>query len=58
MIPVVRASRVPGGGGCDGDTNMYIGIPYDGWAKGDPFVANVFGAGGSVLDSHEGELGQ
>jgi hypothetical protein len=25
-------------------------------AKGDPFVADVFGAGGSVLDSCEGKL--
>jgi hypothetical protein len=34
---------VPGGGGYDGDTNVCIDIPYDGWAKGDPFVANVLG---------------
>jgi hypothetical protein len=36
------------GGGCDGDTNVCIGISYDGWAKGDPFVADVFGTGGFV----------
>jgi hypothetical protein len=29
----------------------------DGWAKGDPFVADVFGAGGSVFDSCDGKLG-
>jgi hypothetical protein len=44
-------------GGCDGDMNVCIGIPYDGWAKGDPFVADVFDASGSVLDSCEGKLG-
>jgi hypothetical protein len=48
---------VPGGDGCYDDTNVCIGMPYDGWAKGDPFVADVFGAGGSVLDSCEGKLG-
>jgi hypothetical protein len=48
---------VPSGGGCDGDTKACIGIPYDGWVKGDPFVADVLGAGGSVLDSHDGKLG-
>jgi hypothetical protein len=48
---------VPSDNGCDGDTNVYIGIPYDGWAKGDPFVADVFGAGGSVFDSRKGKLG-
>jgi hypothetical protein len=42
-----RAGHVPGGG-CDGDTNVCIGISYDGWAKGDPFVADVFGTGGFV----------
>jgi hypothetical protein len=53
---VSKAGRVPGGVGCDGDTNVCIGIQYDGWAKGDPFVADMFGAGGSVLDSREGKL--
>jgi hypothetical protein len=48
---------VPSGNDCDGDTNAFIGIPYDGWAKGDPFVADVLGAGDSVLDSREGKLG-
>jgi hypothetical protein len=48
---------VPNGGGCDGDTKACIGIPYDGWVKGDPFVADVLGAGGSVLDSRDGKLG-
>ena len=48
---------MPSDNGCDGDTNVYIGIPYDDWAKGDPFVADVFGAGGSILDSHKGKLG-
>jgi hypothetical protein len=48
---------VPGGDGCDDDTNVCISMPYNGWAKGDPFVANVFGAGGSVLGSCEGKLG-
>jgi hypothetical protein len=56
--PIVsRAGRVPGGGGCDGDTNVCIDIPYDVRAKGDPFVADVFGTGGSILDSCEGKLG-
>ena len=48
---------MPSGGGCDGDTKACIVIPYDGWVKGDPFVADVLGAGGSVLDSHDGKLG-
>ena len=52
-----KAGRVPGGGGYNGDTNVCISIPYDGWAKGDSFVADVFGVGGSVLDSHKGKLG-
>jgi hypothetical protein len=52
-----RAGHVPGGG-CDGDTNVCISISYDGWAKGDPFVVDVFGTGGFVLDSSEGKLGQ
>jgi hypothetical protein len=52
-----RAGREHVGGGCNGATNVFIGIPYDGWAKSDPFVADVFGAGGSVLDSCEGKLG-
>jgi hypothetical protein len=54
---VSKPGRVPGGS-CDGDTNVCIDIPYDGWAKGDPFLANVFGGGGSVLDSCEGKLGK
>jgi hypothetical protein len=49
---------VPGGNGCDGYTNVCIDIPYDGWAKGDPYVAGVFGVGGSPLDSCEGKLGE
>jgi hypothetical protein len=48
---------VPSGCGCDGDTKACIGIPYDGWVKGDPFIADVFDAGGSVLDSRNGKLG-
>jgi hypothetical protein len=48
---------VPSGGSYDGDTNACIVIPYDGWAKGDPFVADGLGAGGSILDSREGKLG-
>jgi hypothetical protein len=52
-----KADHVPSGGSCDDDMNVCIGIPYDGWAKGDPFVADVFGAGGSILDSREGKLG-
>jgi hypothetical protein len=52
-----KACRVPGGGGCDGDTNVCIGTPYDGWAKGDPLVVDVFGASGSALDSCERKLG-
>ena len=52
-----RAGRVPGGSGCDDDTNACIGMPYDGWAKGDTFIADVSGVGGSVLDSCEGKLG-
>jgi hypothetical protein len=27
---VSRVDRMPGSGGCDGDTNVCIGIPYDG----------------------------
>jgi hypothetical protein len=38
--------------------NECIGIPYDGWTKVDPFVADVLGAGGSILDSREGKLGE
>jgi hypothetical protein len=30
---------------------------YDGWVKGDPFVADALGAGGSVLDSPDEKLG-
>jgi hypothetical protein len=26
---------------CDGDTSVCIGIPYDRWAKDDPFVADA-----------------
>jgi hypothetical protein len=52
-----RAGSVPSSGDCDGDTNVCIGIPYVGLAKGYPFVADVFGASGSVLDSREGKLG-
>jgi hypothetical protein len=48
---------VPSGYGCDGDTKACIGIPYDGWVKGDPFIAHMFDAGGSVLDSRNGKLG-
>jgi hypothetical protein len=37
--PIVSiVGRVPGGGGCDGDTNVCIDIPYDVRAKGDPCV--------------------
>jgi hypothetical protein len=49
-----KTGCVPGNSGCDGDTNVCISVPYDGWAKGDPFIADVFGTGGSVLDSREG----
>jgi hypothetical protein len=49
---------VPGDDDCDDDTNVCIDMPYDGWAKGDPIVADVFGMGGSVLDSCEGKLGE
>jgi hypothetical protein len=52
-----KACCVPGGGGYDDDTNACIDMPYDGWAKGDPFIANVFSMGGSILDSCEGKLG-
>jgi hypothetical protein len=48
---------VPSGCGCDGDTKVCIDIPYDDWVKGDPFIADVFDAGGSVLDSRDGKLG-
>ena len=53
------ASRVLGasGGSYGCGVNVCVSIPYDGWAKGDSFVADVFGVGGSVLDSREGKLG-
>jgi hypothetical protein len=54
---VCRSCRIPYGIGCDDYMNVCIVMPYDGWAKGDPFVADVFGAGGSILDSCEGKLG-
>jgi hypothetical protein len=54
---VSRTCCVPSGGGYDGDTKACISIPYDGWAKGDPFVADVLGAGGSVFVSRDGKLG-
>jgi hypothetical protein len=33
------------------------GISYNGWVQDDPIVADVLGAGGSVLGSCEGKLG-
>ena len=41
---------VPSGCGCDCGTKACIDIPYDGWVKGDPFIADVFDAGGSGRD--------
>jgi hypothetical protein len=32
---------MPGGDNFNDDTNVCISMPYDGWAKGDPFVADV-----------------
>jgi hypothetical protein len=46
------------GGGCGGDINVFIGIPYNGWVQDDPFVADVLGAGGSILGSYEEKLGE
>jgi hypothetical protein len=40
---------VPGGGGCSGAMNVFIGIPYNGWVKDDLFAVDVLGEGGSVL---------
>jgi hypothetical protein len=54
---VSSTCRVPNGGDCDDDKKACMGIPYDSWVKGDPFVADALGAGGSVLDSRDGKLG-
>lgn len=40
---------MPSDGGCDDDMNACICIYYDGWAKNDPFAADMLGAGGSVF---------
>jgi hypothetical protein len=40
-----------------GATNVFIDIPYNGRVKGDPFAADVFCVGGSILGSCEGKLG-
>lgn len=42
---------------CGGATIVFISITYNGWVLDDPFAADVFGAGGSVLGSCEGKLG-
>jgi hypothetical protein len=54
---VSRAGHMPGGSGCGGAMNVFIGISYNDWVPDDPFAADVLGAGGSVLGSCEGKLG-